>query len=855
MNFHRILKSNLPKNVQDDNIFFTENGEIYINNNEGSVVQIGEANGAIEWKPNASFTKNNLVAYDNKLYLVLNDFVSGEIFEYDTAKLFLISTRISGSAIQFWQPNTNYKIDDMIYYNDMMYRVIKGFQSGNTFETTNLSLTITDHNATYGVQGLGIDYFHLNSDAYKLVNNLSDNNGKLSYKGVLSGNMNTSIYDRNNDGVVDTAESLLGLTVSITELNSLQGAANNLQDQINAMSAGIVFKGELENKSKLSEIQDVFEGLSYIICNDEDHDGLRTYYVYNSGSWFYMGPFETSIRNFNTSPIDLSKETMGILREPNIDNLIARKSELHSHSNMNLISTYSFSNLDANNAIKIAHNHENLFTLNKLTEDGSGNLLYNGIPVSNQGGSGIVDLSNFTTDDLFDFPNKRYVTDLDKLNIAKIPGINSALTNTTSLVNTINGKIPQNITASNVLITKNDLDILKNNINLKDLNDVAIIKPNEMLTMDLNGDITSIPIPNPGISEIIDEDNNIESNVKKIKFKNMSISLNDDILNVGLKDMFSTGIMDMPKDNDFIENGFLVADINSKTYKQKNISEFTSILENKTINIDASSWEQSESEYTVTINHYMKTESVIVAAYVNNILTTVKTEILSIDSVKITHSQNVNMKIVINSSQGTISSVAREIGGSQPITPDLFIDDLKTRTDKSYSSVKIQETLNDYAKKSNMYSKIECDSKFSLKSNEHGHNNVAVLEKLISIDNELYYNGQKLLTSFNPTMHTIKGDNQNIENLTLLINTSNEIVKSGIRMINNAQFLVKNTLAVKQDIQESDNVTLIIEEGNIPIVNVKISPQESQQYTIGISPDVKIYIKGQFSYNYVLTGF
>ena len=50
------------------------------------------------------------------------------------------------------------------------------------------------------------------------------------------------------------------------------------------------------------------------------------------------------------------------------------------------------------------------------------------------------------------------------------------------------------------------------------------------------------------------------------------------------------------------------------------------------------------------------------------------------------------MRVVVNTSQGTMSTVTRSSAVTQ-ITPDMFIDDLRTRTDKTYSSSKINSML------------------------------------------------------------------------------------------------------------------------------------------------------------------
>lgn len=51
--------------------------------------------------------------------------------------------------------------------------------------------------------------------------------------GTGSGDMQKSVYDTDDDGVVDSAETISGLTASITQLNYLNTATSNIQTQLN----------------------------------------------------------------------------------------------------------------------------------------------------------------------------------------------------------------------------------------------------------------------------------------------------------------------------------------------------------------------------------------------------------------------------------------------------------------------------------------------------------------------------------------------------------------------------------------------------------------------------------------------
>lgn len=54
-------------------------------------------------------------------------------------------------------------------------------------------------------------------------------------QGGGDGDMKKSVYDTDNDGIVDSAETLNGLTASVAELNYVGGVTSNIQTQINGI--------------------------------------------------------------------------------------------------------------------------------------------------------------------------------------------------------------------------------------------------------------------------------------------------------------------------------------------------------------------------------------------------------------------------------------------------------------------------------------------------------------------------------------------------------------------------------------------------------------------------------------------
>jgi len=78
---------------------------------------------------------------------------------------------------------------------------------------------------------------------YSAGTNISiDENNRISVTGGAgAGDMLKAVYDTNDDGIVDKASTLDGLTASVEELNLLEGANSNIQDQIDGKQATLTF--------------------------------------------------------------------------------------------------------------------------------------------------------------------------------------------------------------------------------------------------------------------------------------------------------------------------------------------------------------------------------------------------------------------------------------------------------------------------------------------------------------------------------------------------------------------------------------------------------------------------------------
>ena len=114
--------------------------------------------------------------------------------------------------------------------------------------------------------------------------------GELAWNGRTLGNMIADIYDADQDGIVDKAKTLEGLTVSADMLNYTAGLTGNIQAQINAISSGTTFKGEYDTYADmLSALPNPQKGYWVFIIADENHNGAKTQYYHDGNDWIYGG--------------------------------------------------------------------------------------------------------------------------------------------------------------------------------------------------------------------------------------------------------------------------------------------------------------------------------------------------------------------------------------------------------------------------------------------------------------------------------------------------------------------------------------------------------------------------------------
>ena len=469
-------------------------------------------------------------------------------------------------------------------------------------------------------------------------------------------------------------------------------------------------------------------------------------------------------------------------------------------------------------------------------------------------GGGIKSLDGFTTDDLAEGKNNKYMTAKDRADITNIIGNQTQIS---SDLNNIKQLIPPEANSSNKLVDKNQMNKKLANLKIVDLADVddSNMLPGTILSVDSSG--TKVIFKQSSdfgtLKTIEDKLGKTYSDVSKIKFLDLYGKRIDSTNSVELSlgDLFTTDLKDMPQT---YENGkVLVANQNNMNYELKDIGDLTNSKENFVTNIDVSDWVYNveTKRYEKIINHELKSKNLIVAFYNG-------TEVVSPHSYKILDENNIIVysentdacKVVINCSQGVVGDGTGS-GGSGSVTAGDFIDDYRKRADKTYSSSKIESLLTDYALKDNVYSKTQADALFALKGNEHKHSNLQILNGLTDdASGALYYKGVRLMTGFNPSLLQKSWNQEDYTDLSLLCDIRQLFQDNNMNVIMNSEFLIRNIVeSVDPDTDANNILNLVVSENNIVVLNVEIEPSNTQKYILGISPDTKVMVKGSFTAN------
>lgn len=113
---------------------------------------------------------------------------------------------------------------------------------------------------------------------------------------------------------------IAGQDVTISEVNFLKGAKDNIQNQIDALASVTSIYGVFDTKADLdAETTTPNPGQMALIRKDENYEDKQTSYVYFNGNWEILAELNIDIRNFATDPLDLETEVTGRLDRSNIE--------------------------------------------------------------------------------------------------------------------------------------------------------------------------------------------------------------------------------------------------------------------------------------------------------------------------------------------------------------------------------------------------------------------------------------------------------------------------------------------------------------------------------------------------------
>lgn len=462
-----------------------------------------------------------------------------------------------------------------------------------------------------------------------------------------------------------------------------------------------------------------------------------------------------------------------------------------------------------------------------------------------------INLTEFTTADLVDSLDKRYVTDTEKTNINQIPNIQNSiisLGNTDaslqSQINTIKSYIPGSTSPTNKLIDDGILSSKLQSYKLRDLFDVQdIYTPKAFLRINSTGSGVEYALdPRFPIMQVTDMVGSTYKDIYDLElsyFQKKSFSSGKLILEPKMR---TTNLLDMPAIN---THGALL--ISNKTLMQYDLvpaDQLSISQENLKATVQTSDWVLNGSVYQYTLTHNLDSEALIIS------FTNATKEEISFVTYKIIDSKTVlfistkdePVNITINCSLGVLNGYWNHMFDISKIT---LIDDKEAKLDRTYSSMKLEATMKNFAIRDYVYSKTEANNVFATKTNEHTHNNYSTINK-ISEDTfgNIMFNDKKLLTDIAGRTISISKI-LNTGTLTEIINTSKAIIDNSVNTILSSEIVIKNTSSV--------DIDLLIKDGNLILIDEKIASQEVEKYILGVSTGTTISVNGKCEYNYYMS--
>lgn len=122
----------------------------------------------------------------------------------------------------------------------------------------------------------------------------------------------------------------------------------------------------------------------------------------------------------------------------------------------------------------------------------------------------------------------------------------------------------------------------------------------------------------------------------------------------------------------------------------------------------------------------------------------------------------------------------------------------------------------------------------------------------ITLDGDMYIydgksyalvNGQRGKES--TSLYEASWNNEVNSTLTKMADIRDIFLEKNMKSIDRAELLIRNNKNPSQT--QDNNVELVVFDKDIKIMDTLIEPKDTQKYLLGISPNVKIFVKGSFS--------
>lgn len=169
----------------------------------------------------------------------------------------------------------------------------------------------------------------------------------------------------------------------------------------------------------------------------------------------------------------------------------------------------------------------------------------------------------------------------------------------------------------------------------------------------------------------------------------------------------------------------------------------------------------------------------------------------------------------------------------------------------------LDSLLPNFLKKGDVFTNEESKKIFADKLLEHNHPNKDCIDLLTMDLHDVYFKGNKILTTaLKPTTYPKEWKSQINSESTMIIDVKSILTDNLYSAIIASEFNIRNDIAsvdTTTDALEENQLHLIVSDNGITTLDVLISPANTQEYVLGISPNIKIYVKGSFSANYYMT--